>query len=177
MENYFSLSAEDFNGSCGQQKSFKVYKVDENVSAQPTYTSRAFRNIYLLTGKTQIQFAGKQIHSADAILMFEPPRPYSLILPPGSSGNYGCMVSRELLQSEFCLKAYTHLISFAGIDGEAIFSLNSKQKDFIVCIFKKLMSEQETGYIFNHELFCNYLNLMLYEVLKQLSALPGLPSV
>lgn len=178
MENHFALTAGIFSGRYGQHKCFEVYRVDERVASSPTYISRGFRKLYLLTGKTRIRFAGKEIQVDGTVFLFEPAIPFAIKWIAGSSENFGCLVSRELLQSDFCIKAYTHLLSSSGNEGLALFLLNSTQKDFIVSIFEKLMIEQETGYVFNDELFCNYLNLMFYEVLKQLgSAQPGFPLV
>eukprot|EP01034_Spumella_vulgaris_P045958 gene45958-57296_t len=61
-------------------------------------------------------------------------------------------------------------MAFAATSGPVFFRLDSKQNNFIASVFEQIIQEQDTSYMFSHELFCNYMNLILHEVLKKTTA-------
>ncbi|WP_159475165.1 hypothetical protein [Dyadobacter sp. 3J3] len=157
-----------------RQKRFKVYKTDLGLDIQSTYTRRDFAKIYLIAGKAHIHASGKIIHINEPILFFEPLAPYSLNEVPGADLSFACLFSRELLKSELCSNTYRKLMAFAATSGPVFFRLDSKQNNFIASVFEQIIQEQDTSYMFSHELFCNYMNLILHEVLKKTTAnIPG----
>jgi hypothetical protein len=157
-----------------KHKRFKVFKTTVGLDIQTTYTRRDFAKIYLITGSAHIHAGAKTIHTHQPILLFEPRAPYSLSEVPGVDGSFTCLFSQDLLESELCSKIHHKLIAFAATLGPMFFRLDSKQKNFIAGVFEQIILEQDTFYTFNHELFCNYMNLILHEVLKKNTAnIPG----
>ena len=162
------------NAGNTNQKRFKVYKTAVGMDVQTAYPRRDFVRIYLITGKAHIHAGGKTIHTDEPILLFEPLAPYYLNEVLGTDVSFICLFSQDLLQSELCSKNYHKLIAFAATLGPMFFRLDSKQKHFIVSVFEQIILVQDTSYTFNHELFCNYMNLILHEVLKKTTAnIPG----
>ncbi|MEO6286806.1 MAG: hypothetical protein ABIN80_05050 [Dyadobacter sp.] len=153
-----------------KQKLFKVYKTGLGLDIQPTYTRRDFAKIYLITGKAHICARGKAIHTNEPILLFEPLAPYSLNEVQGTDLSFACLFSKDLLQSELCSNTYHKLMASAAKSGPIFFRLDNKQNNFIAGVFEQIILEQDTSYLFSHELFCNYMNLILHEVLKKTTA-------
>jgi AraC family transcriptional activator of pobA len=150
-----------------KQKHFKVYKTGAGLDIQSTYTRRDFAKIYLITGETHIHASGKTIHTDKPILLFEPLAAYSLNVVSGTELSFACLFSRNLLEYDLCSNTYRQLMTFAGVSMPMFFHLDSKQKNFIAGVFEQIFLEQDRSYTFNHELFCNYMNLILHEVLKK----------
>ncbi|MCF2501289.1 MULTISPECIES: hypothetical protein [Dyadobacter] len=154
------------NAGNTKQKRFKVYKTGVGLDIHPAFTRRDFAKIYLIAGNASIHACGKTIYTSEPILLFEPLVPYSLheIVTDTS---FTCLFSQDLLHSELCSKVYHKLMAFAASSEPVIFSLDSKQKNFITFVFEQIILEQDTAYTFSHELFCNYMNLIFHEVLKK----------
>lgn len=165
MKNYDHSVPE--NAGHTKQKRFKVYKTTVGLDIQTAYTRRDFVKIYLITGKAHIQAGVKTIHTRGPILLFEPLEPYSLNETVGAGESFTCLFSQDLLRSELCSDTYHRLMAFAATSGPLFFSLDGKQKHFIAFVFEQIILEQDTSYTFSHELFCNYMNLILHEVLKK----------
>ena len=152
-----------------KQKRFKVYKIGRRVNIHPADMRRDFGKIFLITGKADIHFEGKAIQTSGPILFFEPLAPYSLNELPGNDLNFACLYSRNFLEFGSCWKTYSKLMTFADSSGPVYFSLDLKQEYFVSKVFERMILEQDSGYMFNHELFCDYLNLIFHEVLKRIS--------
>ncbi len=165
------------NAGSTKQRHFKVWKSAVGLDVQAACTRSDFAKIYLVAGNAHIRADGKTIRTNDPILLFEPLAPYSLNEVTGSGQSFSCLFSKNLLRSELCSGAYRKLMAFAAVSGPVIFRLDGKQKNFIADVFEQIMLEQDTSYVFSHELFCNYMNLILHEVLKKTTAnLPAIPS-
>ncbi|MCF2494812.1 MULTISPECIES: hypothetical protein [Dyadobacter] len=165
MKNCNASIPENAGGT--KQKCFKVYKTSLGLDIQSTYTRRDFAKIYLITGKAHIHAGGKTFHTDKPILLFEPLVPYSLNEVPGTELSFACLFSRNLLEYDLCSNTYRQLMTFAGVSMPMFFHLDSKQKNFIASVFEQIILEQDRSYTFSHELFCNYMNLILHEVLKK----------
>lgn len=165
MKNGDASAAE--NAGNTKQRRFKVYKTAVGLDVQTACSRSDFARIYLLNGKAHIHANGKIVHTDGPILLFEPLAPYSLNEITGSGQSFSCLFSKNLLRSELCSGTNRKLMAFAAVSGPVFFRLDSKQKNFITVLFERIILEQDTSYVFSHELFCNYMNLILHEVLKK----------
>jgi len=155
------------NAGDTKQKRFRVYKTGEGLDVQSAYTRRDFAKIFLTSGQSCIYSEGRAFRTNDPILFFEPHGPYSLNEVASTDLSFACLFSKDLLESKLCSNAYHQLMAFAGNAGPVFFRLDGKQKHVIACFFERIILEQDASYKFSHELFCNYINLILHEVLKK----------
>jgi len=167
MKNCDASVPDNYDAGYTKQKRFKIYKTGEGLDIQPAYTRRDFAKIYLIAGNAHIYSEGKAIHTHEPVLFFEPLVPYSLNEVPGADLSFACLFSRNLLGYDLRSSTYQRLMAFAGVSAPILFRLDSKQKSFITGVFEQIILEQDTSYTFSHELFCNYMNLILHEVLKK----------
>ena len=50
--------------------------------------------------------------------------------------------------------------------GACTFSLRDEQAVYLTGLFQQILAEQQTGYLFKHELLRSYLQLVFHEVLR-----------
>lgn len=166
MDNHIVSQASDFNTNDLKLKGFKVYEVNSGVNALPTYNRRDFYKICINTSKSLIHYADRGIETDGTILFFGNPHiPYSWeIISPIYSG-YACVFTEDFLKVNYRSDSL-HESPLFKIGGTPIFSLTPAQEEFITSMFIKMISEQDTDYIFKDDLIRNYINLIIHESLK-----------
>ncbi|MCC9070317.1 helix-turn-helix domain-containing protein [Flavobacterium sp. F-65] len=166
MDNHIVSQASDFNTNDLKLKGFKVYEVNSGVNAVPTYNRRDFYKICINTSKSLIHYADRGIETDGTILFFGNPHiPYSWeIISPIYSG-YACVFTEDFLKVNYRSDSL-HESPLFKIGGTPIFSLTPVQEEFITSMFIKMISEQDTDYIFKDDLIRNYINLIIHESLK-----------
>jgi AraC family transcriptional activator of pobA len=166
MDNHIVSQASDFNTNDLKLKGFKVYEVNSGVNALPTYNRRDFYKICINTSKSLIHYADRGIETDGTILFFGNPHiPYSWeIISPIYSG-YACVFTEDFLKVNYRSDSL-HESPLFKIGGTPIFSLTPVQEEFITSMFIKMISEQDTDYIFKDDLIRNYINLIIHESLK-----------
>jgi AraC-like DNA-binding protein len=166
MNDHILSSAADFNLSDLKLKGFKVYEVKSGVNAVPSYNRRDFYKICINTGRNIIHYADKGIETEGTILFFGNPHiPYSWEIISSSYNGYACVFTEDFLKTYDRSDSLQQSPLFK-IGGTPIFSLNNQQKDFITTNFQKMLSEQNTDYIFKDDLIRNHINLIIHEALK-----------
>lgn len=147
-------------------KGFKVYEIQGDNTAIPTYSRRDYYKIAINTGKNRVHYADRTIETDGTILFFGNPYiPYSWeVLSPTFSG-YACLFTESFLQVNERLENLQQSPLFK-IGGTPVFPLTEQQKQFINVIFQKMLSEQQTDYVFKDELIRNYINLIIHEALR-----------
>lgn len=166
MDNQILSSASDFNTSDLKLKGFKVYEVESGVNAVPSYNRRDFYKICLNTGNNLIHYADRGIKTEGTILFFGNPHiPYSWQIISSKYNGYACVFTEDFLKINERSESLQQSPLFK-IGGTPIFSLTNAQKEFITSIFQKMLSEQNTDYIFKADLIRNYINLIIHEALK-----------
>ena len=156
----------DFNTSDLKLKGFKVYEVNNDVSAIPTYNRRDFYKICINTSKSLIHYADRGIETDGTILFFGNPHiPYSWELLSSSYHGYACVFTEEFLKVNDRSESL-HECPLFKIGGTPIFYLSAEQKVFIDSLFQKMIEEQATDYVFKDDLLRNYINLIIHESMK-----------
>jgi AraC family transcriptional activator of pobA len=166
MENQIITEATDFNTSDLKLKGFKVYEVNSGASAIPTYNRRDFYKICINTSKSLIHYADRGIEIDGTILFFGNPYiPYSWEIISPSYNGYACVFTEEFLKVNDRSESL-HECPLFKIGGTPIFYLTTEQEQFIASLFKKMIEEQETDYVFKDDLIRNYINLIIHESMK-----------
>ncbi len=147
-------------------KGFKVYEINGDVSKIPSYNRRDYYKICINTSKSLVHYADRGIEVDGTILFFGNPHiPYSWdILSPSYEG-YACVFTEDFLKVKDRSESL-HESPLFKIGGTPIFSLTAEQKVFIDSLFRKMIEEQETDYVFKDDLIRNYINLILHESMK-----------
>lgn len=146
-------------------KGFKVYEVKKDATAIPTYDRRDFYKVAINTGKNRIHYADKGIETDGTILFFGNPYiPYSWESLSDFSG-YSCVFTEDFLKLSDRFESLYESPLFK-IGGTPIFTLTTEQKEFITTLFKKMIEEQATDYVYKDEIIRNYINLIIHEAIK-----------
>ena len=166
MSNQLITSAAGFDTVDLKPRGFKVYEIDTDVSPVPAYSRRDFYKICLITGRTNIHYADKSVELDDTFLFFANPHiPYSSeVLTPHQTG-YACLFTEELLKAGARSESLQQSPLFK-VDGTPIFLLNAEQKERMVGIYRQLLAEQNTDYLFKQDLIRTYLSLIIHEALR-----------
>jgi AraC family transcriptional regulator, transcriptional activator of pobA len=146
-------------------KRFKVYEIETDVHPLPTY-DRDFYKISVLNGKSNINYAGRSIMVDGPYLFFGNPhiRYSSELLSPGLTG-FSCLFREEFLVSNERSENIPGSSLFK-IGGTPVLPLTAQQFESISTIYKKMLADQNSDYIFKEDLIRNYLHLVIHEALK-----------
>jgi AraC-like DNA-binding protein len=147
-------------------KGFKVYEVKSESNIVRTFSRKDFYKICLNTGKNKIEYADRSFDTEGSILFFGNPHiPYSWETVSSTYSGYACLFSEDFLKGHDRSDSLQESPLFK-IGGTPIFSLTIEQRDFIVTLFKKMITEQDTDYTYKNDLIRNYINLIIHEALK-----------
>lgn len=147
-------------------KGFKVYEIQSDVSTVPSYSRRDYYKIGITTGKSKIHYADKTIDIEGTTLFFGNPYiPYSWEMQSPTYSGYACLFTESFLQTSQHSENLQESAVFK-VGGTPVFPLAEQQKQFINVIFQKMLSEQQTDYVFKDELIRNYINLIIHEALR-----------
>jgi AraC family transcriptional activator of pobA len=147
-------------------KGFKVYEIDSEAKSGHTYSRKDFYKINLTTGKFVFHYADKSLETDDTFLFFGNPNiPYSCEAVSTNFSGYTCLFTEEFLKlgdrSESLLQS-----PLFKIGGTPILTLDEEQKDFIIRVFKRMLTEQDADYAFKDDVIRNYINLIIHEAVK-----------
>jgi len=147
-------------------KGFKVYKIDNEANSGHTYSRKDFYKINLTTGKFIFHYADKSIETDDTFLFFGNPNiPYSCEAVSSKYSGYTCIFTEDFLKlgerSEGLLQS-----PIFKIGGTPILKLEKEEKDFIIRVFERMLTEQANDYAFKDEVIRNYINLIIHEAVK-----------
>ena len=147
-------------------KGFKVYKIDNEANSGHSYSRKDFYKINLTTGKFIFHYADKSIETDDTFLFFGNPNiPYSCEAVSSKYSGYTCIFTEDFLKlgerSEGLLQS-----PIFKIGGTPILKLEKEEKDFIIRVFERMLTEQANDYAFKDEVIRNYINLIIHEAVK-----------
>ena len=163
MKNNSSNSF-DFNSEL-KLKGFKSYEVDSKAAGH-SYSRKDFYKISLTSGKYIFHYADKSFETDETILFFGNPRiPYSCEIIKPSPDGYACLFTEDFLKLSERTESILQSPLFK-IGGTPILTLKKKPRKSISKIFKKMIAEQDSSYVFKDELIRNYLSLIVHEALK-----------
>jgi AraC family transcriptional activator of pobA len=166
MENKDTFSHCEFNSLDLKLKGFKVYEIETAVSPVPKYNRRDYYKICLLIGHTIIHYADRSVELDGTSLFFANPSiPYSAEQLSTKQTGYSCLFTEDFFKAHERSESLLESPLFK-IGGDHVFVLNPHQQEFICSIFKKMLEEQSTDYIYKNDLIRSYINLITHEALK-----------
>ena len=165
MNKQERLQTSEFNSEL-KLKGFKVYEIDSNANSGHTYSRKDFYKINLTTGRFIFHYADKSLETDDTFLFFGNPNiPYSCEAVSSGFSGYTCIFTEEFLKlgdrSESLLQS-----PLFRLGGTPVLTLDEEQKDFIIRVFKRMLAEQESDYVYKDEAIRNYINLIIHEAVK-----------
>jgi len=164
MQNKNTRSVSEFNNQL-KLKGFNVFQIESDGAATRIYSRKDFYKICLTTGKSIIHYADKSFDAEGTILFFGNPYvPYSWETVSTSYVGYTCLFSEEFLKSDRS-ESLQHSPLFK-IGGTPILKITEQQREFLNTLFRKMIEEQKTDYIYKDDLIRNYINLIIHEALK-----------
>ncbi|MBB5635577.1 AraC-like DNA-binding protein [Pedobacter cryoconitis] len=137
-----------------------------------SYNRRDFYKITLtLEGNSILYYPNRAIEINGPALVFTTPMiPYSWEGNPETKVGHFCVFTKEFLQEN----GRTHNLEESNLfkpGGDPVYFLNDLQADYINSIFNRMKLEQESEYIYKHDLIRNYLNLIIHEAIKMQPAI------
>jgi len=165
MEKKIIREVSKFNNEL-KLKGFKAFQIEEDGSETRTYSRKEFYKICLTTGKSKIHYSDKTFEQDGTILFFGNPHiPYSWETISTTYKGYTILFSEEFFKNSERSESLQQS-SFFKIGGTPVLKLTDDQRVFLNTIFNKMISEQESDYVFKDELIRNYISLIIHESLK-----------
>lgn len=153
-------------------KGFKVYQVDTTIKPVPASGRRDFYTLYLLTGPHHLSCADQTIESAGTRLFFGNPHGVeSLDWGATRQTGYACLFTEEFVQESGHTGSRAPWSVLHGRKTRS-FPLRNEQAAYFTSLFQKMLAEQQTAYLFKHELLRSYLQLVFHEALRLREAAP-----
>ncbi|WDF77216.1 helix-turn-helix domain-containing protein [Mucilaginibacter sp. KACC 22773] len=155
----------EFNSGL-KQNGFQVYRIVTQRSVIKSYSRKGIYKICFTIGKSIIHYADKGIEVDGATLFFGNPHiPYSWKFLSEQQTGYACLFSEDFFKGHEHTKTLQESPLFK-IGGTPVFALTKTQRDLFASLFEKMVSEQNSEYVFKHDLIRSYINLIIYEALK-----------
>ena len=165
MQNKNVRSVSEFNNEL-KLKGFKVFQIECDSNATHVYSRKDFYKICLTTGKSIIHYADRSFEHEGTVLFFGNPHiPYSWQTISTTYVGYTCLFSEEFLKASERSESLQNSPLFK-IGGTPILKIRHEQREFLNAIFRKMIAEQNTDYIYKDDLIRNYINLIIHEALK-----------
>jgi len=145
---------------------FKAFQIEEDATDTRTYSRKEFYKICLTTGKSRIHYSDKTYEQEGTILFFGNPHiPYSWETISTTYVGYTILFSEEFFKNSERSESLQQS-SFFKIGGTPVLKITEEQRTFLNTIFQKMITEQESDYVFKDELIRNYISLIIHESLK-----------
>ena len=158
-------SVSEFNNEL-KLKGFNVYQIESDSNATRTYSRKDFYKICLTTGKSIIHYADRSFETEGTVLFFGNPHiPYSWETLSTTYIGYTCLFSEDFLKLSDRSESLQQSPLFK-IGGTPILNITETQREFLNTIFRKMIDEQKTEYVYKDELIRNYINLIIHEAMK-----------
>lgn len=145
---------------------FKAFQIEDDGTETRTYSRKEFYKICLTTGKSKIHYSDKTYEQEGTILFFGNPHiPYSWETISTTYIGYTILFSEEFFKNSERSESLQQS-SFFKIGGTPVLKITEEQRTFLNTIFKKMIAEQKSEYVFKDELIRNYISLIIHESLK-----------
>lgn len=155
----------EFNSELKLQ-GFKAFQIEHDSGDTRTYSRKEFYKICLTTGKSKIHYSDRTFEQEGTILFFGNPHiPYSWETISTTYVGYTILFSEDFFKNSERSESLQQS-SFFKIGGTPVLKITEEQMTFLNTIFKKMISEQESNYVFKDELIRNYISLIIHESLK-----------
>jgi AraC-like DNA-binding protein len=165
MEDKQVRPVSDFNSEL-KLKGFNVFQIGNDNCATRIYSRKDFYKICLTTGKSIIHYADRSFEAEGTVLFFGNPHiPYSWETLSTTYAGYTCLFSEEFVKLSERTASLQQSPLFK-IGGTPILTINNEQREFLTSIFRRMIEEQQTNYVYKDDLIRNYINLILHEAMK-----------
>ena len=162
-DNKRSVSA--FNNEL-KLKGFNAFQIEDDSNGVRNYSRKDFYKICLTTGQSIIHYADRSFDMKGTILFFANPNiPYSWETISRSYVGYTCLFSEDFYKPSDRTESLQHSPLFK-IGGTPIFHITEEKREFLNGIFRNMIAEQSTDYVFKDDLIRNYINLIIHKALK-----------
>jgi AraC-like DNA-binding protein len=143
-----------------------VFQIGNDNCATRIYSRKDFYKICLTTGKSIIHYADRSFEAEGTVLFFGNPHiPYSWETLSTTYAGYTCLFSEEFVKLSERTASLQQSPLFK-IGGTPILTINNEQREFLTSIFRRMIEEQQTNYVYKDDLIRNYINLILHEAMK-----------
>jgi AraC family transcriptional activator of pobA len=147
-------------------KGFNVFQIEDDSNGVRNYSRKDFYKICLTTGQSIINYADRSFDMKGTILFFANPNvPYSWGTISRNYVGYTCLFSEDFYKPSDRTESLQHSPLFK-IGGTPIFHITEDKREFLNGIFRNMIAEQSTDYVFKDDLIRNYINLIIHEALK-----------
>ncbi|MDB5263911.1 MAG: transcriptional regulator [Adhaeribacter sp.] len=165
MENKVVRSVSPFNNEL-KLKGFNVFQIESDGAATRMYSRKDFYKICLTTGKSAIHYADRSFEQEGTVLFFGNPHiPYSWETISTTYVGYTILFSEDFLKLSDRSESLQHSPLFK-IGGTPVLNISEQQRGFLNTIFRKMMEEQQTDYVYKDDLIRNYIHLIIHEAMK-----------
>jgi AraC-like DNA-binding protein len=149
-----------------RSKGFRVDEFGLESHVPDSYKRKGYYKICLIQGEGIVHYTDRSMEVSGATLFFGNPHiPYAWAARSGGLTGYTCQFLAEYLKG-FERPEGLQESSLFKIGGTPIFSLNDEQRDSVAAIFRRMIAEQGSDYVFKDDLIRNYINLIMHEALK-----------
>ncbi|UOQ69958.1 hypothetical protein [Hymenobacter volaticus] len=146
---------------------FNIYPIDTATSPVPANCHDLY-SIYLLTGPRQLHRADQKIVQARTYLCFGAPQGVGTpeALATGQTG-YCCLFTKAFVnECEYAQNFKAVPRTLLDHQGTRSYLLPEEQATYLTTLFKKMLLEQQTTYLFKWELVRSYLQLVFHEAMR-----------
>ena len=165
MDNRNLREVSAFNNDL-KLKGFNVFQLECDNHATRIYSRKDFYKICLTTGKSIIHYADRSFEQEGTILFFGNPHiPYCWETISTRYAGYTILFSEDFVKTSDRFKSRQNSPLFK-IGGTPVLKIDEQQRKFLNSIFRKLIEEQKSDYIYKDDLIRNYINLIIHEALK-----------
>lgn len=145
---------------------FNVYAREQFSTRKLTFGRRDYYKISLLTGSSRYNYATRGVLIDRPALVFSNPLiPYSWEPVSAVQGGYLCMFTEEFLIVNDRAASLQESPLFR-LGSDPVYLVDETQYADLSYLFRKMLQELSSGYVFQQEVIRNYLNLLIHEALK-----------
>lgn len=132
-----------------------------------SYNRRDFYKIsFIATGRSKLLYANRDIEVVGPALIFTNPLiPYAWEGEAAGQTGFFCAFKEEFLQESGRLESLQESTLFK-VGGDPVYLLDDVQAAYVGSIFKRMREEDESGYVYKHEILRSQLNLIIHEAIK-----------
>lgn len=164
-KNKFNLRYDGVNSDLGH---FNVFKMEEcYLPGRPPiqYSRRDFYKITLMRGRHLYHYGDKTLEvNGSTLIFFNPQVPYTFERLTEDEGGYFC-IFKDAFFTEHIRGSLKDLPMYSA-QGKPAYVLTSEQDLAFEAIFKKMLDELDSNYVFKYDLIRNYILEIIHGALK-----------
>ena len=145
---------------------FNVYAREQFSTRKLTFGRRDYYKVALLTGSSRYNYATRGVLIDQPALVFSNPLiPYSWEPVSEDQGGYLCMFTEEFLILNDRAASLQESPLFR-LGSDPVYLVNEAQYADLGHLFRKMLQEMDSNYLYQQEVLRNYVNLIIHEPLK-----------